>query len=214
MIFTGPASLPTTQAPLPVTVQLADSGRWLPYSRGNRNSFSAVAKWLEVSARTCSPAPAATASAARESASPMVEQAPKRPYTGRSSRPMPKEEAMDWARRSPAKIIRISSVEIPARSAAFRAARSCRRLSAPSQFSAPSTGSSSISSKQAPMGPSPSFFPTTEPQPWIYTGSSGTILCFPSVCIFLIPSTSPPASQSVPGHRMPEFHTESPDRQW
>ena len=38
--------------PAPVTVQVADMGRWLPYASGKRNSFSAVAKWLEAMAST------------------------------------------------------------------------------------------------------------------------------------------------------------------
>ncbi len=68
-----------TQAPLPVTVHVAERGRWFPYPRGKRNSFSAVAKWLEAAQRICSPHPAAAATAPRERASPMVEQAPYRP---------------------------------------------------------------------------------------------------------------------------------------
>ena len=69
-------ALPITKAPLPVTVQVADSGRWLPYPNGKRNSFSAVAKWLEVAQRICSPYPADTVTAPRDRDSPMVEQAP------------------------------------------------------------------------------------------------------------------------------------------
>ena len=42
--------VPTKKAPLPVTVQLADKGLWLAYPRGKRNSFSALPKWLEVTA--------------------------------------------------------------------------------------------------------------------------------------------------------------------
>ena len=36
----------------PVTVQVADRGRWFPYPRGKRNSFSALPKWLDVTATT------------------------------------------------------------------------------------------------------------------------------------------------------------------
>ena len=43
-----PAVPLNTKAPLPVTVHEADSGRWFPYPRGKRNSFSALAKWLDV----------------------------------------------------------------------------------------------------------------------------------------------------------------------
>ena len=64
------------QAPLPVTVQVAENGRWFPYPRGKRNSFSALAKWLEVAHKTRVPNPAVRAREPRESASPMVEQAP------------------------------------------------------------------------------------------------------------------------------------------
>ena len=64
------------QAPLPVTVQVAENGRWFPYPRGKRNSFSALPKWLEVTASIYSPYPAATLIDANANASPDVEHAP------------------------------------------------------------------------------------------------------------------------------------------
>ena len=42
--------LSSHKAPLPVTVQWADSGLCDAYPRGKRNSFSALPKWLEVTA--------------------------------------------------------------------------------------------------------------------------------------------------------------------
>ena len=44
VILAFPPFVPNTQAPLPVTVQVADRGRWFPYPRGKRNSFSALPK--------------------------------------------------------------------------------------------------------------------------------------------------------------------------
>ena len=59
-----------------ITVQLAESGLWLPYSSGNLNSRSALAKWLEVTQATRSANPPAMVMAPKAKASPQVEQAP------------------------------------------------------------------------------------------------------------------------------------------
>ena len=40
-------SLATIAAPLPVTVHCDVGGRWFPSSRGKRNCFSALQKWLD-----------------------------------------------------------------------------------------------------------------------------------------------------------------------
>ena len=63
-------------APLPVTVQVADLGLWFPYARGKRNSFSALAKWLEVTqaAFCANPPEIVTPPMVRDR--PQVEQAP------------------------------------------------------------------------------------------------------------------------------------------
>ena len=63
-------------------IQLVDNGRCPAYSRGKRNSFSALAKWLEVSAMTQSAAPPATVIEASPRLSPQVEQAPYSPNRG------------------------------------------------------------------------------------------------------------------------------------
>ena len=77
---------------------------------------------------------------------------------------MPKEEAVVWARRSPAKVMRISPGARPAFPRASEAASFCMVLSAASQVSHPNIGSSQIRSNLSPRGPSPSFFPTTDAQ--------------------------------------------------
>ena len=69
-------------APLPVTVHVAERGRWFPYPKGNRNSFSALAKWLDVTHAACSAIPPAIITVAIVIESPQVEHAPYIPING------------------------------------------------------------------------------------------------------------------------------------
>ena len=71
-----PFSLLRMKAPLPVTVQVAESGLWFPYPRGNRNSFSALAKWLDVTQAAYWAIPPAIIAVAADKDRPQVEHAP------------------------------------------------------------------------------------------------------------------------------------------
>ena len=90
-----------------MTVQVAERGLWFPYPRGKRNSFSALAKWLEVTQAACSAIPPAIITVAMDRVSPQVEQAPYMPIRGIPP-DRPKLLAMDCPSRSPAKRYLIS----------------------------------------------------------------------------------------------------------
>ena len=99
--------------PEPVTVHVAQRGLWEPYSKGYRNCFSALAKWLDVRAMTLSAYPAATFIAARLMDSPIVEQAPYNPKNGISKSMSPKDDAINCPNKSPANIYLMSLVVRP-----------------------------------------------------------------------------------------------------
>ena len=96
-----PTALSSITPPLPVTVHVADNGRWFPYSSGNLNCFSALAKWLEVTAITLSAQPPATSIEPSDIPSPIVEQAPNKPKYGILYLARPKDEAISCPNKSP-----------------------------------------------------------------------------------------------------------------
>ena len=88
-------------APEPVTVHWLEGGLWFPNSKGKRNCFSALQKWLEVAHKTFSATPS-TKTAPKDKDSTKVEQAPKTPKKGIFNSLKPKLEEIHWFNKSPA----------------------------------------------------------------------------------------------------------------
>mgnify|MGYP007127196071 FL=1 len=102
-----------TAAPEPVTVHWEVGGRWFPNSKGKRNCFSALQKWLEVAQRTLEAAPLAINTLPKHILSTKVEQAPKTPKKGIFNSLSPKLEEIHWFSKSPAKQKSILVAGIP-----------------------------------------------------------------------------------------------------
>ena len=168
----GCLSFVITAAPLPVTVQVEALGRWFPYSRGKRNCFSALAKWLDAIHMSLSAAPAEIISAPSDNASPNVEHAPYIPKCGISYLLIPKDVAISCPNKSPDNIYLICSFLYDVFIRSLSTTASCKALSACSQLSFPDIGSFITTSNFLPSGPSLSFSPTTDAVCSMYTGIS------------------------------------------
>ena len=180
MIFGPVPFLDKTTLPLPVTVHWLDWGLWFPSSKGKRNCFSALQKWLELAQTTFVAKSPSIVIEPSVIDSTKVEQAPKTPKNGIFNSLSPKEDEIHWFSKSPAKQKSISDWAILDFAIAIFTVSFINLLSAFSQDFSPQNSSSKHWSKNLLKGPSFSFGPTILAELTILTGVFKIKLWFPT----------------------------------